>query len=140
MINRVILMVGIPGSGKSTASSSYLQAESTVKVSADDFFMVDGQYVFDRTKLHKAHTSCQRKFMEALEAGVRTVVVDNTNTTAKERSFYVEAAAEYGYEVFIHSIAGDPVVCAARNVHGVPLEACQRMADRIDMEPGFYKL
>jgi hypothetical protein len=31
-------------------------------------------------------------------------------------------------------------VCAERNTHGVPLEACKKMAARIDVPVGYYQI
>ena len=50
------------------------------------------------------------------------VIVDNTNLTAWELAPYVRLAELYGYNYQILTFWCDPLVCAKRNVHGVPVD------------------
>jgi len=126
---KVIILRGVPGSGKSTESKKYSDAYI---VSADHYFIgADGIYRFDMGRIASAHGQCKAKFAAALKAKKPTVIVDNTNTTVKEFKYYVELAKAEGYEVEIIRIDCDPSVAAARNVHGVPKEAVLRMAERL---------
>ena len=139
MSKRVIIMVGAPGSGKSTRISHYVKDDAVV-VSADHYFEQSGTYIFDRSKLGQAHKFSQDRFTDALLNKMEPVIVDNTNTTAKERKFYIDLAKVHGYEVWIDAIECDAQTCFQRNVHGVPLEAIERMIARIDVPYGFYPL
>lgn len=126
---RVIIMRGLPGSGKSTKARTY---GGTI-VSADDFFMQDGQYVFDPKKLPEAHATSLRLFEEALKRGDPVVVVDNTNTTAWEYQKYVDKAEQNGYAVEYDVVGSGGVgidELVKRNTHGVPEQAIKRMVDR----------
>jgi len=129
---KVIIMQGVPGSGKSTYVKS-MQPVATEVISADSYFETkDGEYRFDPSKLGEAHGACLRRFVK-LVAGASgdTVVVDNTNTTTLEIAPYMALASAYGCEVELVRVQCDPEVAAARNVHGVPLHAVRRMADNI---------
>jgi predicted kinase len=129
---RVLILAGVPGSGKSTYVNNLGLTRESV-VSADNYFVgSDGEYRFDPTKLGAAHGDCLRGFVAALHQGMATVVVDNTNTTVIEMAPYVALAAAYGYAVEIVRFACDPAVAAARNVHGVPERACRAMAERLE--------
>jgi predicted kinase len=128
---RVILMAGIPGSGKTHYTNNKLGAHESVSADAG-FVGSDGVYRFDPARLGAAHGDCLRAFVSALMKGAETVVVDNTNTTAIEMAPYVALAAAYGYVVEIVRFACDPAVAAARNVHGVPERACRAMAERLE--------
>lgn len=149
-MKKVIIMVGIPGSGKSTHAESYstifdmgrLGEVSTAIVSADNFFInpANGHYVFDRSRLHMAHLTCQNDFALHLHNGVNVVIVDNTNTVARDRKYYIELAKAQGYEVYLDVVECDPKVATARNTHGVPLEVVERMAKQIDTPFGFYQV
>ena len=128
-MKKLFIIRGLPGSGKSTVVKQYIGA--TV-CSADDFFMIDGKYVFDRSKIGQAHAACRSKAIDAMMAGVEQVVIDNTNTQRWEYLPYVELSAQYGYEVEVIAVGNlhDVELYAKRNVHGVPLAAIKKMAAR----------
>lgn len=126
---KVIILRGVPGSGKSTESKKYPDA---YVVSADHYFIgKDGIYRFDMNKIASAHGQCKSRFEAALSEKKPVVVVDNTNTTVKELKFYVETARRAGYAVEIVRIDCDPEIAAARNVHGVPKASVLKMAERL---------
>ena len=130
---RVVLLSGIPGSGKSRHGKAMLDADPrTVVVSADDFFLDEaGVYRFDGSKLGEAHGACMRAFLRAVEAEACVVVVDHTNATALELAPYYTVAKALGYEVEIVTVLCSPEVAAARNTHGVPLGGCVAMDARL---------
>lgn len=75
-----LVLIGPPGSGKSTFISKLSELTDSVSVhSTDDKFMKSGTYVFDENKLHKYHSETQREAGENMESGVELVVLDNTN-------------------------------------------------------------
>jgi predicted kinase len=132
----VSILSGLAGSGKST----YIKAWGVAVVcSADAYFMSDGEYRFDVSKLSQAHGACFKSFIEALQAKVSHVVVDNTNTTAEEIAPYMLGASAFGYDSEIVTLTCPKrmswedyiAACAARNTHGVPLAGIKAMADRI---------
>ena len=55
MNKNLYLLRGIPGAGKSTLAKQLGDSH----FETDGFFMVDGEYKFDPTKLRKAHEWCQ---------------------------------------------------------------------------------
>lgn len=94
LVGRLTLMVGAPGSGKTTIARSWRGDEEIGEphiLSADDFFMDPdtGEYHFDIAQLGEAHASCHRAFVEAITRGVRFVVIDNTNGSIAEMAPYV---------------------------------------------------
>lgn len=132
----VIVMRGIPGSGKSTLVKRLVEACPTARVvSADHFFMQDGVYVFDPSKLSQAHAACRRAFLhqmvrEPFNRGV--VIVDNTNTHAWEIELYVGVALAYDVPVRILRLDVSAEVAAMRNIHGVPPGVVRAMAERMN--------
>lgn len=141
MQRTMILLRGVPGSGKSTYAQKLMERLNSmfglrvIKCSADDYFIdIAGNYNFDRTKLGSAHGQCKFSAAKGCRSGNDLVVIDNTNTTHKEMKPYKEIAKEYGYRVLtrvIGDLDGESIkVYAKRNIHGVSLEAIQRMADR----------
>jgi len=137
-MKKVIVMQGVPGSGKSThASKVALNAQQAggrvVTASADDFFinLGGGEYKFDGSKLSEAHGECFRAFIHAVMNNADMVIVDNTNTTPMEISPYMLAAQAFGYEAEVHRIECDPDVAAARNTHGVSASSVKVMHERM---------
>jgi len=58
----MFLLRGVPGSGKSTISKRIQQLYDTDCVcSADDYFMKNGTYNYDNSKIQDAHKWCQQK-------------------------------------------------------------------------------
>jgi predicted kinase len=125
----MVIMRGLPGSGKSTAAKK--AAGSAPIYSTDDFFMKGGEYKFDRSKIVKAHEWNQKRTKKALAKGLPKIVIDNTNVQLWEMRAYVEMAQEHGYDVeFV--VAKTPWAwnvpkLTKRNTHGVPEEIISRM-------------
>lgn len=129
-MRKVIIMRGISGAGKSTWRKTYVP-EAFV-VSADLWFYdKDGNYNFEAKDLGKAHSFSKEEFKKALVRGEPLVVVDNTNTKLRDFRFYVDVARNHGYKVQYVRLETPVDVAAKRNVHGVPLEAVQRMKERL---------
>src|SRR5574337_1008108 len=97
-MKKIIIMRGVPGSGKSTKAKR-LAGETGVIFSTDDFFMREGQYVFDGKQIAKAHGWNQARAAVAMQQGISPIVVDNTNTVAWEAAPYVREATKNGYSV-----------------------------------------
>ena len=101
MEKMLYLVRGIPGSGKSTFAKSL----GGTHFEADQFFMVDGKYKFDGSKLKEAHNWCQNIVNTAmilnLTAGLnKRIVVSNTFTQEWEMKPYFEMAEHHGYKIF----------------------------------------
>ena len=106
MQKTVIINRGIPASGKSTISKnivSTLQKSgiSAVSHSTDDFFMVDGEYMFDASKLREYHLKNQEDFEQSIQDGVEVVICDNTNIEPWEAKVYYNLAKRYKYKVIL---------------------------------------
>jgi predicted kinase len=142
MKKTMMILRGVSGSGKSTYAQRVMSRlgrmfhYTTVKCSADDFFMVKGEYKFNPRMLGRAHEFSKDKARKALRGGIDLVVIDNTNTQAWEYEPYVTMAKDNGYRVVFRVIGKFDSVSldlyATRNTHGVPREAINRMASRFE--------
>lgn len=128
-MNQLIILRGIPGSGKTTFAD-YLQdiIEGCEIYAADDFFMVNGQYTFDVSKLHQAHEACQRNVLDAMIEEVPCIVVHNTSTTERELAPYLEMAQVHYYNVTVLVVENRH---GNSNIHGVPEEKLGQMKQRL---------
>ena len=134
-MKRAVILRGLPGSGKSTLAKEIAEEEETsVICSADDFFIIAGEYKFRPDWLPRAHQTCKEKFKSALKKGTKIVIVDNTNTCKWEFEEYQKLAKTFGYTVEVKipetDWAFDVAECVKKNSHGVPAKAIQRMKDR----------
>lgn len=134
---KVYIMIGLPGSGKSTKANELANEYppwDAVIHSTDSYFMKDGKYNFNPGLLGVFHQKNFDAFEKSLKQNLSCIIVDNTNIRPRDRRPYIEAAKNAGYDVeelIIGEFTDEAVkLYAKRNVHGVPLEAIQKMADR----------
>lgn len=133
--NKIItIMRGLPGSGKSTKAKELSQKTGAIICSTDDFFMIDGKYVFDSRKLGINHMRNHEKVKNLMKENNLHIIVDNTNIVRKDFSKYVQMAKEYGYEVEYVIVECDVETSIARNTHNVPPDVIRKMAARFQME------
>jgi predicted kinase len=124
---------GLPGSGKSTlafALADMWERGAAKLVEADQYFMQNGQYVFDPKLLPAAHADCQKRARKHLEDG-KQVYVSNTFTQRWEYQPYLDMAAELGVKVQVIDVHGD-----FGSVHNVPDETMTRMRNRWEPHNG----
>lgn len=133
-IGDLILLRGIPGSGKSTLGEVILncpQSTTNMVLSADDLFTDSlGNYNFDSSRIKEAHNLCQQKCAEKMKLGLYKIVVANTFTQEWEMKPYYEMAERYKYRV--HSIIVENRHNSI-NVHDVPEEKLAQMKDRFEV-------
>lgn len=121
------LVRGIPGSGKSSFVKHQLHALVN-HFEADMYFMHDGVYKFDQSKLGAAHQWCQDETFRSLKQGFDTWV-SNTFTTTKELRPYFEIAKRTDSVVVCMTMHGN-----FKSIHNVPDEAMERMRNRFQYD------
>lgn len=57
----MIIMRGLPGSGKSYKAKKLAQAENGIIYSTDDFFETTGKYIYDPSKIGEYHQKNQQR-------------------------------------------------------------------------------
>ena len=131
----LILLRGLPGSGKTTLAKIILQLRSTDEpeiLSADDFFEdKKGDYNFDPTKLKEAHNYCQFRCSERMRQQKAKIVVANTFTQEWEMDEYFKMAERYNYRV--HTVVVENRH-GNENIHGVPEDKLQQMKNRFQVK------
>lgn len=117
-MNELIIIRGLPGSGKSTMAEKFV-AMGYTHCETDAFFMVNGEYKFDGNRLTEAHDWCFAAVVNALKSG--NVVVSNTFSRIWEMQRYLDLPNPKAV-----------LTCEGNygNKHGVPEHAVERMRQR----------
>ena len=98
----ITLLRSVSGAGKSTLAKQLVG--NGVILSTDDYFMKDGMYYFDPTKLGVYHKNNQDRAEKSMIEGISPIIVDNTFSKEWEMKPYVQLADKYGYTVNIKEL------------------------------------
>jgi len=127
MEKTLIIVRGLPGSGKSTVAELLGDYICT----ADDYHMKNGKYEWKREKVAFAHLKCQQKVNDGMKKGIERIIVANTSTTEKEMAPYYILAGMFKYKVF-------SIIVENRhngvNTHNVPETTLDAMKNRFDIK------
>ena len=126
-MKELFLLRGLPGSGKSTLAKSI----GGKHFEADMYFMKDGEYKFDFTKLKEAHNWCAIQTQKAMVDDEAKIIVSNTFTQEWEMQLYYELAERHGYRV--HSLIVENRHGGV-NIHGVPEDKLEQMKNRFELK------
>ena len=125
---KVTVLRGISGSGKTTWAN---QQKGALIISTDLFFIKDGVYVYDRSKLEDYHRQSFRQFIEAILRSEPWIIVDNTNIMPWDYAPFVTVGEAYHYETEILTFPCSVEVSRGRKTL-VPPEELERMYDRLE--------
>lgn len=123
----LVLVRGLPGSGKTTLSRKLIRSLSTrfgqraEQINADMFFGMRGER-FNRFLLSRAHKWCFQKAFKALAAGT-VVFVDNTFVKPEELHEYTDESTRRGIPVLVLELNG-----RFTSTHAVPEATLKDMA------------
>ena len=132
-MKKLILLRGLPGSGKSTAAKLFQGSGYSSHYEADMYFINEetGEYQFDPSKLKLAHNWCAIQTQKAMVDEIPTIVISNTFTQEWEMDNYRELAKMHDYQVF--TLIVENRHCGV-NVHGVPDDKLKAMEERFELK------
>ena len=133
----LILLRGLPGSGKST-TAKLLGAGGAgyAHFEADMYFMENGEYKFDPMKIKDAHKWCQNSvehdmLLNYTTGHNSTIIVSNTFTQEWEMEQYYKMAESWGYRVYSIIVENRH---GGVNEHGVPEDKLEQMKNRFEIK------
>ncbi len=127
MPNILYIIRGVSGSGK----TKFANTLGCPVYSADDYFMVDGEYKFLPSLMPDAHTNCKNRVRQAMYDGSPVLAVANTFTQEWEMEDYFYLASSNDYIVFSLIVENRH---GGKNVHDVPDDAVEKQRERFEIK------
>ena len=141
VVNNLIIVRGLPGSGKSTVAGLF-NGPDVFKASTDDWFVkMDGKYRFNPADLEDNHKACIQWYKDKVDNRNKskngiTIVIHNTFTKYWELYPYVEYIKNKKsflltvLDVFDGGLSDKELFL--RNIHGVPKEKIEEMRENLE--------
>jgi predicted kinase len=125
----LILLRGLPGSGKSSLAKILCEDGRYPSFSVDDFFTnkETGDYHFEFEKNHLAYKACEENTRAAMKNSTKKIFIHNTFTMEWELEPYFKMAGEFNYSVFVVTVEKRH---SGKNEHGVTEEQLKKMAEK----------
>ncbi len=139
---RIIILVGLPGSGKST----YLERLGVTALSSDLIRQLLADDATDQTIHGRVFNTLRYLVRQRLAIGRQVTYVDATHLTPDERRPYIKIAQSYGCEAEALFFDLPLEVCLDRNrgrARVVPEEAVRAMAAKLvppSVDEGFSRI
>ncbi|AVQ12670.1 AAA family ATPase [Leptospira santarosai] len=125
----LILLRGLPGTGKSTLAELLSENGRYPVFSVDDYFTdpKTKEYNFDPKKNHLAYKYCEERVRQEAMSGTSKIFSDNTFTLSWEMEPYFQIASRFGYAVFVVTVEN---YHNGKNIHSIDDESLKKMASK----------
>jgi len=127
--NHLLLLRGLPGSGKTELAKVLSEYGKYPIISVDDYFTdtISGVYQFNYKENYLAYKSCEDNTLAWMKKNIRLIIVHNTFTMEWEIQPYFKLASDYNYKLFIVTVEN---YHDNKNIHGVTQEQLSKMASK----------
>ena len=124
----LVLVRGLPGSGKTTLSALLSRSGNYPVFSIDEYFTdEEGNYTFNYEKNYLAYKACEENTEKAILAGKELIFVDHTFTIDWEMEPYFKLAKKYGVTLHVITVEN---FHGKENIHQVSKEQIMKMAEK----------
>jgi predicted kinase len=125
----LILVRGLPGSGKTSLAKVLSEDGKYPIFSVDDYFTnpETGSYAFVYSENHKAYKHCETNCREQMTQGTEKIFIDNTFTLEWEMEPYFKMASEFNYRIFVITVEHRH---EGKNCHHISDEQLKKMAEK----------
>lgn len=129
----LILLRGLPGSGKTTLAKVLSENGLYPIYSVDDYFTNPdtGEYTFDYKNNHLAYKRCETLTRQSMINKAPKIILHNTFTIDWELEIYFKLAAEFSYKVFVLTLEN---YHQGKNTHQISEEQLQKMAEKYQVK------
>ncbi len=127
MTRSLIILRGLPGSGKTSLAKILSEGGKYPIFSIDDYFTNEktGEYIFDHSKNYLAYAQCEERTIAAMGKSVEKIFLHNCFTLEWEMESYFKKAREYEYVVYVLTVENRH---SGRNQHLISYEQIHKMA------------
>lgn len=125
-MNSLIILRGLPGSGKTTLAN--LLSENKWPVFSIDSYFTDPvtkEYNFQFDKNHLAYKNCEAQTQKAMQNNIAKIFIDNVFSIDWEIEPYFKLASAYNYSVYVVTVEN---YHGSKNKHNISDEQLQKMA------------
>ncbi|MDI1356381.1 MAG: AAA family ATPase [bacterium] len=125
----LIILRGLPGSGKSTLSGILAENDNWPVFSIDDYFTdsITGSYAFRYRDNHLAYQWCENETEKAMVKKTEKIFIDNAFTLEWELEPYFALAKKHDYAIFVVTVENRH---QGTNSHEVSEDQLKKMAEK----------
>jgi YLP motif-containing protein 1 len=147
----VIILRGLPGSGKTEVAKSLKEKESSLRgratrlLSLDSYFLIDDddsdEEGYDEDMEDSYRQSMLKSFVKILGDGFfPMIVIEGVNNKVSHIERFWQEAKKRGFEVYVADLHAGVGTCVARNKHKFKKEEIQRLMQCWEDVPLHYNL
>lgn len=129
-MKQLIIMCGLPGSGKSTFIENEILERASVQVVCADDVRLSLGHKFTLSAEPMVHAICQTMVRAHMERGL-DVVLDETNVMPVYVRPHIRNAREFGYHVALYRLMTPAALCKERRLAAEPRYPWGAIIDRM---------